>query len=83
MYSMRLSMLSAWKVGVKRGWWKGVKGGDVWLFVGALAAVNVVFTKDEQAIKGGMARWVVKGLRGESVGILRDDVEEAVDERDL
>lgn len=81
-YSMRMSILSTWKVGVKRGWWKGCKGGDVWLFVVAMAMVNVIYTKDDAAIKGGAARWVIAGLRGESAGIL-SDVEESVEEKDL
>jgi hypothetical protein len=34
---------SFWKVGVKHRWWKGIRGGDVWLFVAALALVNVVY----------------------------------------
>lgn len=76
-------MLSTWKVGVKRGWWKGFKGGDVWLFVVAMAMVNVVYTKDEVAIKGKMAKWVVASMRGESVGIIRDDVEETAERKDL
>lgn len=66
LYSMRMSIDSTWKVGVKRGWWKGVKGGDVWLFVAALAIVNVVYTKDSEAVKGGIARRVIANLRGET-----------------
>lgn len=70
LYSARLSLDSVWKVGTKRGWWKGVKGGDVWLFVAALAAVNVVYTKDVEAVPGGVMRRVVAGLRGESAALL-------------
>lgn len=62
-------MDSLWKVGVKRGWWKGVKGGDVWLFVAALAVINAVYTKDSGAIKGGAVRRVVAGLRGETMAL--------------
>jgi hypothetical protein len=69
LYSARLSIDSLWKVGVKRGWWKGVRGGDVWLFVVALAALNVVYTKDQKAIHGGMLRRVIAGLRGESAAL--------------
>jgi hypothetical protein len=69
LYSMRTSIDSTWKVGVKRGWWKGVKGGDVWLFVAALAALNVVYTKDVEAVRGGVAR-VIAGLRGETAVFL-------------
>lgn len=64
MYSFRMSMLSAWKVGVKRGWWRGFKGGDVALFVGALALLNV--EREMGGVQKGLARYVILGLRGES-----------------
>lgn len=70
LYSARLSADSLWKVGTKRGWWKGVKGGDVWLFVAALAAVNVVYTKDAEAVPSGAMRRVVAGLRGETAALV-------------
>lgn len=53
LYSLRLSVDSAWKVGVKRGWWKGVRGGDVALFVVGLAVVNVVYEKRRGVVGGG------------------------------
>ena len=64
-----MSMDSVWKVGVKRGWWKSLKGGDVWLFVAALAVINAVYTKDPNAIKGGAVRKVIAGLRGDSLAL--------------
>jgi hypothetical protein len=78
LYCARLSMDSGWKVGKKRGWWKGVKGGDVWLFVVALAACNAIYTKDVDAIPGGVMRRVVAGLRGESAAMIESvkDVDE-------
>ena len=63
---MRLSVDSAWKVGVKRGYWKGVKGGDVALFVLGLAVVNVVYEKRRGVIGGGVGKGV-GWLRGEDV----------------
>lgn len=73
-------MDSVWKVGVKRGWWKSLKGGDVWLFVAALAVINAVYTKDQNAIKGGAVRRVIAGLRGDSLALrssaLRDEYED-------
>lgn len=82
LYMTRLSMDSVWKVGVKRGWWKSLKGGDVWLFVAALAVVNAVYTKDHDAIKGGVVRRVVAGLRGESAALrsLAEGVEDEDEE---
>lgn len=54
---------------MKRGLWKGFKGGDVWLFVVSLAIVNMVYTKDAEAVKGGLFRRAVAGLRGESAAL--------------
>ncbi|KAF2761055.1 hypothetical protein EJ05DRAFT_535913 [Pseudovirgaria hyperparasitica] len=65
LYSARLSLDSAWKVGVKRGWWKGVKNGDVLLLVASLALVNATYEVDPKAVSGGVVR---KGL-----GMLRGD----------
>jgi hypothetical protein len=69
LYCFRLSVESAWKVGVKRGLWKGFKGGDVWLFVVSLAIINMVYTKDREAVRSGLFRRAVAGLRGESVAL--------------
>jgi hypothetical protein len=74
-YSARTSLDSLWKVGVKKGWWKGFKGGDVWLFVASLAMVNCVYTMDEHSVKG-ISRTIMAGLRGESAAVLRIDKED-------
>lgn len=69
LYATRTSLDSLWKVGKKRGWWKGVKGGDVWLFVAALAAMNVIHdwhTQKDASMK------LVKVLRGETEIGLQD-----------
>ncbi len=73
-------MDSLWKVGVKRGWWRKMKGVDVWVFVAALALLNGVYTKDAGAIKGGMVRRVVAGLRGESMALRSSLAREREDE---
>ena len=70
---MRTSIDSFWKVGKKRGWWKGVKGGDVWVFVVGLALLNVVFEGDREAVRGGGVRMGVGWLRGEEIWGRRDD----------
>ncbi|KAK0508813.1 hypothetical protein JMJ35_009089 [Cladonia borealis] len=64
LYSMRLSIDSLWKVGVKRGYWKGVSGGDVAVFVAGLAVVNVVYEKRRGVIGDGLGKGV-GWLRGE------------------
>ncbi|OQO10880.1 hypothetical protein B0A48_04181 [Cryoendolithus antarcticus] len=59
LYSLRVSIDSLWKVGRKRGWWKGVKNGDVLVFVASLALMNVVYEARAGAVKGAV---VVKGM---------------------
>ena len=73
MYSARASIDSLWKVGRKRGWWRGVRGGDVGLFVASLMVVNVIYERDARAISSGVVRRGVSSLRGEG---LRDYVAE-------
>lgn len=89
LYTARTSVDSLWKVGVKHRWWKGIRAGDVWLFVAALALENVVydFGKGTPASED-QAMTMVKVLRGEielglpkkeqqtSEGTATDDLEE-------
>ncbi|PMD48296.1 hypothetical protein L207DRAFT_627042 [Hyaloscypha variabilis F] len=65
LYSLRASLDSLWKVGRKRGWWRGIRGGDVWLFVVSLMVVNVVYERDGRALRSGVVRRGVSGMRGE------------------
>ncbi|KAF2473260.1 uncharacterized protein BDR25DRAFT_282645 [Lindgomyces ingoldianus] len=65
MYSARLSIDSLWKVGIKRGWWCGIKNGDVLLFVLSLAAVNVLYEISPKSVNSGVARKCLGVLRGE------------------
>jgi len=69
----RSSLDSLWKVGRKRGWWRGVRGGDVGLFVASLMVINVVYERDARALRSGPVRRGVSYLRGEG---LRDWVKE-------
>lgn len=66
LYSARMSVDSLWKVGVKRRWWKAMQGGDVWVFVLALAITGAVYEKDARAIKEGNWRKGVSWVRGTS-----------------
>ena len=68
MASVRASMGSFWKVGVKRGWWRGVKEGDVLLLVVSLAIINGVYERDDGAVDG-MVRKGVGFLRGEEMRV--------------
>lgn len=65
LYSVRLSIDSTWKVGTKRGWWKGVRNGDVWIFVMALALTGAVYEVDPEAVQGRPFRKAFGFLRGE------------------
>jgi hypothetical protein len=65
LYSLRMSIDSLWKVGVKRGWWRGVKNGDVLLFVLSLATVNVLYEVSPRSVNSGVARKGLGVLRGE------------------
>ncbi|KAI5246087.1 hypothetical protein E4T43_02857 [Aureobasidium subglaciale] len=64
-YSARMSLDSFWKVGVKRGWWKGVKGGDVMLFAASLALIDALYETKPNAVRGAMIRKGMGVLRGE------------------
>lgn len=64
MASVRLSIDSLWKVGIKKRWWKGVKGGDVILFAAGLAVINAIYDRDEEAMDK-MVRRGIRFLRGE------------------
>ena len=63
--SVRLSVDSLWKVGVKRGWWKGVRNGDVWVFVMGLALIGAVYEADPDAVQGSYVRKALGFLRGD------------------
>ena len=65
LYSAQMSIDSIWKVGVKRGWWRGMKNGDVLLFVLSLATVNVLYETSPRSVNSGVARKGLGVLRGE------------------
>ncbi|KAK1836739.1 hypothetical protein QBC39DRAFT_337135 [Podospora conica] len=65
LYSARVSVDSLWKVGVKRRWWRAMKGGDVWVFVVALMLTGVVYERDARAVKEGSWRRGISWVRGE------------------
>ncbi|KAI5356915.1 putative transmembrane protein [Septoria linicola] len=65
MYSFRLSLDSFYKVGKKRGWWRGVKNGDVLLFVASLAAINCIYESRPGAVQGAVIRKALGMFRGE------------------
>lgn len=65
LYSARLSLDSFWKVGVKHGWWTGVRGGDVYLFVAGLVVVQALHEVDPKAVSGAALRKAVSWVDGQ------------------
>ncbi|KAK3332322.1 hypothetical protein B0T19DRAFT_415338 [Cercophora scortea] len=79
LYSARVSVDSLWKVGVKRRWWRAMKGGDVWVFVLALMVTGVVYERDAKAVREGNWRKGISWVRGEGWrdwGVDEEEVEE-------
>ncbi|KAL9124907.1 MAG: hypothetical protein Q9217_005819 [Psora testacea] len=66
MYSVRMSLDSLWKVGKKRGWWKGVQGGDIAVFVASLVLMNVLYERRRGAVDSGVGK-ALGWLRGEQL----------------
>ena len=65
LYSCRLSIDSFYKVGKKKGWWRGLSGGDVLLFVASLALLDLVYELRPGAVQGAIVRKGMGVLRGE------------------
>lgn len=63
--SARYSLASLWKVGVKRGWWKGVANGDLLVFVTSLALIQGIYEVNPKAVTGGVIRKSLGMLRGD------------------
>ncbi|KAF7508779.1 hypothetical protein GJ744_008656 [Endocarpon pusillum] len=70
LYVTRMSADSLWKVGVKHGWWKGIRGGDVVLFVASLALLNIVYELKAKVVDDRDMQLVMRVLRGdEEIGL--------------
>jgi hypothetical protein len=84
LYSARASIDSAWKVGRKRGWWRGVRGGDVWIFVASLAVMNAIYDgRNMGAIDSGIVRRGLGSVRGQGLGdalVKKEDMGDAENE---
>lgn len=61
----RISVNSLWKVGVKRRWWKTVRGGDVCVFVLALLVTGVAYERDARAVRETHWRKGISWVRGQ------------------
>lgn len=82
LYSAKTSVDSLWKVGVKRRWWRALRGGDLWVFVAALAVTGAVYERDARAIREANWRKGVSWVRGSDWRdwALEEDDEENDDE---
>ena len=65
LYSVRMSIDSVWKVGVKKGWWREGKNGDVSVFVIGLMLLNVIYEINPSAVDSSIVRGGIAMLRGE------------------
>lgn len=65
LYSARMSIDSLWKVGQKKGWWRGVRNGDVLLFTACIALTNVLYERDPKSVNSGVVRKALGVFRGE------------------
>ena len=76
-----MSIDSTWKVGKKRGWWSGIKGGDLGVFVMGLMVINMIYEKDARAVQGSMVRKGLGFLRGE--GFVDQTIGTSEEEKDM
>lgn len=65
MYALRNSLDCLWKVGVKHGWWRGIKGGDVYLIVLSFMAVNALYDTQRSVFEKDGSMAAVRMLRGD------------------
>lgn len=66
LYAGRAAAESLWAVGRKKGWWRGVRGGDVALFVAAVGVGDVLSeSAGGREALGGALGGVYRALKGE------------------
>ncbi|BAE65085.1 unnamed protein product [Aspergillus oryzae RIB40] len=64
-YFFRAAVDSAWKTGVKRGLWKGWKGGDLFILVLSWALMNSILESRPNAVQGRGVRKALAWMNGE------------------
>ncbi|CAG8157327.1 unnamed protein product [Penicillium salamii] len=65
LYFFRSAIVSAYKSGIKRGLWKGRKGGELLLFVLSWALMGSILEANPNAVQGGGLRKGLAWLRGD------------------
>jgi hypothetical protein len=75
LYCLRASAESSWRVGQKRGWWRGVRGGDLAVIVAGLAVVNALVDREgDGVLRSNMLGSGVRFLKGaEAPAAHKDD----------
>ena len=66
LYSLRVSIDSTWKLGVKKKWWKAGKYGDVWVFTVSLMVLNFIYESHPDALTSGLWKHGLAFIRGHS-----------------
>ncbi|OJD16083.1 hypothetical protein AJ78_03716 [Emergomyces pasteurianus Ep9510] len=72
LYFFRVAVDSAWKVGTKRGVWRGWKGGDLFVFVASWALIGALLEKNPSSVDGARLRKVFAWLRGDGFADLAE-----------
>jgi hypothetical protein len=65
LYFFRSAIMSAYKTGIKRGLWKGRRGGELLLFVLSWALMGSILEANPAAVQGGGLRKGLAWLRGD------------------
>lgn len=65
LYFFRLAADSAWKSGVKRGLWRGWRGGELWLLAVSWAVVGMILERHPAAVTGPGIRKALAWVRGD------------------
>lgn len=68
LWFFRAAVDSAYKTGVKRGLWKGRKGGELLLFVLSWALMGSILEGNPEAVRGAGLRKALAWLRGDGFG---------------
>ena len=73
LYGFRTSMESLWKLGVKKGYWRPGKTGDVWLAICGLMFLNIIHDHNVDAVSSTIFRRGLVLGRGELKGSSETD----------
>lgn len=68
LWFFRAAVDSAYKTGVKRGLWKGRRGGELLLFVLSWALMGSILEGNPEAVQGGGLRKALTWMRGDGFG---------------